>query len=534
MAKRKNSTRRAAAMAAVAMAAMIALTLTLTGCENGETDKGSGEAEAYLGGFFDRLNGVTTVAPPSSYTLTARVSPEEGGIVLTHPTDQQYEYPANTQVTVKAEAYYNYEFVAWAGAPAGVDPRYPAITFNINANLALVANFRSTIVQTGTYTLTVSAGNGGKVNPAGTSTYTDGTSVIVTATPDDGYEFTGWAGASESKDATVTVTMSGNLVLNANFRQLSSDTDTDIEGATEAPGTTLSSKLKWLIDKADSHNTYVVKVSADEKIAPHTFEYPGGINITVVIMGSGGNRMVRLSTNDKMFTVRRGVTLVLGNNITLKGHKENTGSMVYVDGGTFIMNAGSTIADNSNNAYSSYGGGVYVYSGNFEMTGGVISGNTAKYGGGVYMSTSGTLAMSGGTISGNTATENGGGVYVSSGNFEMTGGAITGNTAKQGGGVYDKATFTMRGGMIAGNIASEFGGGVYVDWSTFTKVGGTITGSDDTGNNGNAVRGYSGDLARRGFAVYFYHYSSPARREITAGPEDDLSVSGTTLGGVWD
>ena len=75
--------------------------------------------------------------------------------------------------------------------------------------------------------------------------------------------------------------------------------------------------------------------------------------------------------------------------------------------------------------------------------------------------------MNGGAISGNTAPGDlGGGVYVSGGTFTMNGGTITSNTAKKGGGVYltnystYKSTFTMNGGTISGNTAN-IGGGVY-------------------------------------------------------------------------
>ena len=186
---------------------------------------------------------------------------------------------------------------------------------------------------------------------------------------------------------------------------------TAIEG-TIVPGTTLAEKLAWLQRSADSHNTYIVVVNANENIAPHTFEYKGAINITVVLRGDGANRTIRLRSNDTMFTVKSNVTLILDNNITLQGHRRERGAMVIIeDGGTFIMNAGSTITGNTATAPNLYGTGVWVGTrGTFTMNGGTISGNTvSRGGGGVYVA--GTFTMSGGTISGNTA-EYGGGVYV--------------------------------------------------------------------------------------------------------------------------
>jgi hypothetical protein len=62
------------------------------------------------------------------------------------------------------------------------------------------------------------------------------------------------------------------------------------------------------------------------------------------------------------------------------------------------MNPGAVITENSSSGTSSYpsnyGGGVYVGSGTFTMSGGTISGNSSSYSGGVYVGGNGTFAMS--------------------------------------------------------------------------------------------------------------------------------------------
>jgi len=222
------------------------------------------------------------------------------------------------------------------------------------------------------------------------------------------------------------------------------------------------------------------------------------------------------------------------------GHNQNTGSMVYVNGGTFIMNNGATITGNIRAEANSGGGGVYVNSGTFTMNGGAISGNRVNSGGGVCVvggsgSSSGTFTMNGGTISGNTANSNGGGVFVdrgtgSSGTFTLIGGTISGNTASQGGGVYvavdgfwRSGTFTMRGGAIIGNTATAYGGGVHTTGRTnFTKTGGIITGYSSDQANGNRVADQGGIIARRGHGVWV---SENRRKETTAGPSMSLNNS---------
>jgi len=66
------------------------------------------------------------------------------------------------------------------------------------------------------YTLTVTASEGGTVSTEG-GTYDEGTEVTVTATPAEGYEFTGWEG-SDSTEASLTITLGANTSLKALFK----------------------------------------------------------------------------------------------------------------------------------------------------------------------------------------------------------------------------------------------------------------------------------------------------------------------------
>ena len=68
------------------------------------------------------------------------------------------------------------------------------------------------------YTLTVTAGSGGSVSTTG-GTYNDGTSISITATPSEGYGFIGWNG-SDSSSSTISVTLTANTTIEAQFGQL--------------------------------------------------------------------------------------------------------------------------------------------------------------------------------------------------------------------------------------------------------------------------------------------------------------------------
>ena len=65
------------------------------------------------------------------------------------------------------------------------------------------------------YTITVSAGEGGSVSTAG-GTYNEGSSISITATPNEGYGFIGWNG-SDSSSSTISVTLTANTTIEGIF-----------------------------------------------------------------------------------------------------------------------------------------------------------------------------------------------------------------------------------------------------------------------------------------------------------------------------
>jgi uncharacterized repeat protein (TIGR02543 family) len=263
-------------------------------------------------------------------------------------------------------------------------------------------------------------------------------------------------------------------------------------------GLSLVESLTWIATNAEEGGAYTITLKNNESIAPQTLSYSGK-NVSITLNGGTAERIVNLTSTGSLFTIESGVTLTLGNNVTLQGLGSNTTSLVYVNnGGALTMENGSKVSGNENTSSSlSYGGGVSVDSnGTFTISGGTISGNTATRGGGVSVDSNGTFTMNGGEISGNSASSAsnpaafGGGVYVY-GMFTMSGGTISGNSASAsasyayGGGVYVDGTFTMSGGEISGNSASAYdaysyyysvGGGVYVV-GMFTMSGGEISGN---------------------------------------------------------
>jgi formylglycine-generating enzyme required for sulfatase activity len=113
-------------------------------------------------------------------------------------------------------------------------------------------------------------------------------------------------------------------------------------------------------------------------------------------MASGA---LKLTGNGSLITVGAGAKVTLGSTgkvLALEGKSGNTAALVTVDGGELTLENGAVITGNKS---STDGGGVYVASGTFTMTGGEISGNeSAGLGGGVYISGSGNFSKTGGGL----------------------------------------------------------------------------------------------------------------------------------------
>ena len=159
-----------------------------------------GTSEVNLGSSSSSYSGYgnTQTAAATQYSLT--VTAGVGGSVSTSGGT----YDDGTIVTITVTPNDGYEFTGWNGS----DSSNATIDITINSNTTLEALFSEVVTQ---YSLTVTAGVGGSVSTSG-GTYDDGTIVTITATPNDGYEFTGWNG-SDSSNATIDITINSNTTL---------------------------------------------------------------------------------------------------------------------------------------------------------------------------------------------------------------------------------------------------------------------------------------------------------------------------------
>ena len=140
-----------------------------------------------------------------------------------------------------------------------------------------------------------------------------------------------------------------------------------------------------------------------------------------------------------------------------------------------------TSTDNRAHTFTVGSDGVWALDdgGEKTVTGGVITGGDAEYGGGVYIERDGRFALEGGSIVGCRASASGGGVYIErDGKFALKSGGIMGCRAGEyGGGVYSDrvATMTMTGGEIAGCTADQTSSaGLYIGGGRLSANGGTV------------------------------------------------------------
>jgi hypothetical protein len=224
------------------------------------------------------------------------------------------------------------------------------------------------------------------------------------------------------------------------------------------------------------------------------------IKITGSSGGAGGG--VRVWGGAEL-TVQDGA-LITGNKNNGNRASNTAGGGVQVNNAKLVMRggeiSGNDMTSRSASGNAGVGGGVFITGGgSFEMSGGVIKGNTAQFAVGVYVF-NGIFKMIDGLIRGNIAdggTPGGGaGVEVASGaTFEMSGGEIRGNqhlygsdSSSGGGGVWVNGTFKMYGtARIANNSSCHTGGGVCVSgaFNLDTSGGACVTGN--TANTGDNV-----------------------------------------------
>lgn len=270
--------------------------------------------------------------------------------------------------------------------------------------------------------------------------------------------------------ATLTVVDSGKVPENVADGQQLQDKDEHL--TPENYGKTAI--MSYDVNEVPEDLTYYVTestasgVGTTEKIKEYKATIKGAI------VGATKNSTMRLIN-----VYRHGTFNLVSGAITQKKDCK-VGSLIYAENGSTVNMSGGYVCGASTNTWAN-GAGVMVSSEGgsasaLNLTGGVIAGNCASSGGGVYAKGS-AVKVTGGVISGNSTfgAGLGGGIMAEGGIVDVSGGYITNNRmakfcGKDGYGDHggaglaanNGAHVTISGGQITGNYSEEAGGGVYV------------------------------------------------------------------------
>ena len=149
------------------------------------------------------------------------------------------------------------------------------------------------------YSLTVTAGTGGSVSTSG-GTYDDGTIVTITATPNDGYEFTGWNG-SDSSNATIDITINSNTTLEALFSEVQATSTTS---STYSIDVTAQSSSNYILSGSDQNGNVSGNDPSISAKVGDTFTFnvnSPGHPFYLIIVSNGGidsNNLINGVTNN--------------------------------------------------------------------------------------------------------------------------------------------------------------------------------------------------------------------------------------------
>jgi uncharacterized repeat protein (TIGR02543 family) len=242
----------------------------------------------------------------ATYTLSTNTV-GNGSITLNPPGGT---YGDGTVVTCTAVPDAGWQFDGWSGDLTGsTNPQ----NITMNSNKSITATF--SLIQVPTYTLTVNTSGQGTVslNPPG-GTYDEGTVVTLTATPDTGWQFSGWSGDLTGSTNPDTITMNSNKTVTATFTEVGTTANVGIETVGSLTTTT-----------------------ANRRAMPFTMPENGTItSVTMYHIGGSGNMILGVYDGEGAPGNRIGVTATTPVSGSTGWQTINLQTPVNVNGGTTI------------------------------------------------------------------------------------------------------------------------------------------------------------------------------------------------------
>lgn len=235
-----------------------------------------------------------------------------------------------------------------------------------------------------------------------------------------------------------------------------------------------------------------------------------------IVACNSSNRVSLINLNGE------GCTFNLQSGVLTQEENRNAGHLIHAENRSIVKMSGGYVCGASVGRDGAGAGIAVIGNSTLEISDGVIAGNYAPSGGGVYALNS-TVNMVGGIISGNGTNKDqrgyGAGICAENSSVTITSGYITnnkyqfyqdtdstgwkhiGNGCHGGGGIaafsqsegQKIGSLVISGGYITGNYSAEAGGGVYAGaWnkplSEFTFSGGTIASNVAQYSEGGGIR----------------------------------------------
>jgi len=262
----------------------------------------------------------TSIEMLDDYTITAEfkmnicnleISSTTGGSVI-EPGENTFEYDYGKTVDLEATANGGYQFVKWIGDNETIDdPTANHTSIEMLDNYVITAEFKEEDISLEKYILSINTNGEGSTNlTEGTHTYEEGEEVMITASPDEDWEFVEWTGDVNGTDSTISITMDANKSVTAVFQEEVIEYELTINSEGEGEVTTIPTEktltfekkeivtlkatpadgwkfVEWMGDVTGTDAMIDITVDSDKNITAHFKENIVEYDLTINIEGEG-------------------------------------------------------------------------------------------------------------------------------------------------------------------------------------------------------------------------------------------------------
>ena len=143
---------------------------------------------------------------PEFFSFSSSVSPSNTGSV-----SGAGSYQSGSTISISPTPSNGYEFSHWSGDASGSNN---PLSITINQDTSIVANFTEVI---NSYALSTSSSPSNSGTVSGDGTYNSGSTISISATPSNGYQFSHWSGDASGSSNPLSITINQDTSIVANF-----------------------------------------------------------------------------------------------------------------------------------------------------------------------------------------------------------------------------------------------------------------------------------------------------------------------------